>query len=207
MRLELRGVSALDGDDRARFVRIYESSFPEGDRDPTMDLLDAIAAGERRCTVAVVDGRLAGLAIFYQLAGLEVEYLDYLAVDPARRSQGIGSRLLDRVVAELQPSRLGLFFEVEPLAGSAGAERALRQRRIDFYLRHGARLVDCAPGFRAPARGGPLPYTLMWRPLGDQRPRLEGDLLRRSLVALFRQAYDLDASDPLVREVLAGLAC
>ncbi len=117
-------------------------------------------------------------------------------------------RIAGRTFAPLQGVR-GIIFEVESVEGAEGAERDLRRRRIDFYQRNGAAIVDCAPLYRAPATnsGATLPFTLMWLPVRGAPPRVAGDLLRGCVEAILAQSYGLDPSSPIVRQVLGDLAC
>jgi ribosomal protein S18 acetylase RimI-like enzyme len=199
----------LEGDERERFVRIYEGSFPESERDDSGSLLASIEAGERVCHVALDGEALVGLAVILPLQGPPVRYLEYLAVDAERRSQGIGGRIIghlrERTRAEAAE---GIVFEVEPAENAAGTERALRERRIAMYRRHGATVVGCAPRYRAPdlAEEGTLPFTLMWLPAGGTA-ELRGTLLRECVTAILTQSYELAGDDPLLAEVVADLTC
>jgi GNAT superfamily N-acetyltransferase len=202
---------ALTGPQRARFTHVFEASFPPEEREPADELLDSVARGERRCYLASLGGDVVGLAVVLGLESGEADVLEYLAVDPERRSGGIGRVLLDRVRADLgqpTPARLGLVFEVEPVDAAAPADDQ-RRRRVAFYERGGAAVVACASGYRAPnlAGAGSVPFTLMWLPAGDGVAELRGDLLRRCVSGILVESYGLDARDELVRSALSGLAC
>lgn len=139
-------------DEAEQIVRLYEWLFASpGYRPPQWDagaaarrLGDAIAV--ERSTVLVAeaqDGSLAGLCTAY----LELDSVRYgqrcwvedLAVDPNRRSQGIGGRLLDAAEAWAR-ERGATHFELD-----TGLAREDAQR---FYERRGK-----------PAKG----YTYSWR--------------------------------------------
>lgn len=185
-------------------MQIYEESFPPSEREDADHLLARIAAGGCLGLVAESEGEIVGLAVLGELPVAGVRYLEYLAVSAGRRGAGIGGRLLGRATAL---GRIGTVWEVEPVASANDGERELRRRRVAFYERHGAVLVDAAPGYRAPAmdREGSLPYDLMWLPGPDGPPRLEGDLLRAVVRALLTSGYGRPEDDPLVSDVLARL--
>jgi ribosomal protein S18 acetylase RimI-like enzyme len=191
---------------------IYESSFPPEERADFDGVADAVRAGARRLFVARDgDGAVAGFGVTRSMEPAGAHLLEYLAVAEGRRDGGLGGNLLDGVVGALR--ELGeaavLLIEVEPADDGPDEQRPLRARRLGFYERHGARVVECAPGYRAPRFDGPgeLRYVLMWVPLADgvEPPRGEG--LRAMVAALLVDGYGLDPDDRLVGAVLGGLAC
>src|SRR5580658_7518916 len=124
----------LDDASRQRFADIYEEAFPPSERDETPLLLASIAAGERSCFIARRNGGLVGLAVVFKLAPLAIGLLEYLAVAVAERNAGIGGRLLEHAGEQLRAGgERGFLLEVDRPADAAGAERALRERRIGFY--------------------------------------------------------------------------
>ena len=212
LHLKFRTTRRVTDTDRAKFIRIYEESFPREERDETDALLSSIASGERLCDLVYAGGVLVGLSVLFRLSARNVEFLEYFAVDSGYRNQGIGSRFLGRIAERLrsqQQSTPGVVFEVERPDHAVDGDRRLRQRRIDFYTRNGAVLVDCALEYEAPnlAGEGTLPYLLMWMPLGSGVKRLEGKLLRACVEAILTESYGLRREDRLVAEVVGKLSC
>ena len=199
-------------DDSAReaFAAIYEESFPASEREDTGELLDAVDGTRRRCYLAWVDGVPVGLAVLFRLEGPSIEFLEYFAVERGRRSRGIGAAMLAQLRPVLDGAE-GVLFEVERPQDAIGAEREVRERRIAFYLRNGTTIVECAPDYRAPDLaddGKTVPYSLMWLPLAAGAPPAPaGSLLRRCVVAVLTQSYELDPDDQLVVAVADGIAC
>jgi GNAT superfamily N-acetyltransferase len=209
---------------RARFAAIYEPSFPPSERDPTADLLAGIDAGRRHLDLACEDGEILGLAVTKPLTLPGTAVLEYLAVDPDRRNHGIGAVLLDGLAARLAaaagPQARGYILEVELPDAPTGPGADLPRRRIGFYQRNGASLIECAPAYRAPdATGsGTVPYLLMWLPVAPSpAPAVSatsssttaptGELLHDLVNAILTESYELDPDDPLVAAVLADLVC
>jgi GNAT superfamily N-acetyltransferase len=199
-----------DDSGREAFAAIYEESFPPSEREDTGELLASLDGGTRRCWLAWVDGVPVGLAVVFRLEGPPVEFLEYFAVSRDRRSRGLGASMLTRLRPELEGAE-AVLFEVERPQDATGAEREIRERRIAFYLRNGAAIVECAPNYRAPDLEDDtktVPFTLMWLPLAEGAPPAPaGSLLRRSVVAVLTQSYGLDSADPLVDAVADDLAC
>ncbi len=69
--------------------------------------------------------------------------LDYFAVCPTRRNQGLGQRFLTQLITELSGDYRALLLEVaDPRYGREAADQDLNRRRIDFYRRCGVELRD-----------------------------------------------------------------
>jgi hypothetical protein len=104
-----------------------------------------------------------------------------------------------------------MVLEAELPSEAEGEERTLRERRVAFYMRHGASTVECAPRYRTPnleREDETVPFTLLWVPLSDEAPaELIGSHLRRCVEAILTESYGLGVDDPLVREVVDDLAC
>ncbi len=82
-------------------------------------------------------GQLCGYALLCDCPGGEMPLLDYLAVTPERRGQGIGGLLLQMLRQEYAAKR-GLILEVEnPAFAADQADLTEKQRRVAFYLRQG----------------------------------------------------------------------
>jgi GNAT superfamily N-acetyltransferase len=203
----------LDPGAAARFAEIYELSFPPEERGDTAALLGGIAVGERLCYVASSDEELIGLAVVFVLDEISVALLEYMAVAPQTRNSGVGSALFTHLRTNLlfDAGASGMIFEVEPPEEADGEERTLRERRIGFYLRNGASVVDRAPRYRTPNLAGddaPVPFKLMWVPLADEAPaELAGSFLSRCVETILTESYELSPDDPLVLEVVDDLAC
>ena len=203
----------LDSGVADRFAEIYELSFPPSERDDTADLVASIAAGERLCYIARRNEELIGFAVAFSLDGLSVALLEYLAVAPQERNAGVGGALLTHLRTNLgsDGGAVGMVLEVDPPEEADGDESTLRERRIGFYLRHGASVVRCAPRYRTPnleREDETVPFALLWVPLSTEAPaELAGSHLRRCVEAILTESYELSRDDPLVREVVDDLVC
>jgi ribosomal protein S18 acetylase RimI-like enzyme len=195
-----------------QFTAIYEASFPPEERDDTQWQLAKLHDGTKDCYLAVDGDYLAGFAIVSQFTDFPAVYLEYLAVDPAARNAGIGRGILDQLRHDWsngeRPDVKGIIFEVErPEDARDDPERELRERRIGFYQRAGAALVDGASNYHAPANTdqGTLHYLLMWLPVVPGAPTPTGARLRTCVTALLAEGYGLGQGNPLVRELVTDL--
>lgn len=193
-----------------QLIAIYEASFVPEERDDTQSQLAKLQSGEKDCYLAVDGEQLLGFALVSYFTDFPAAFLEYLAVDPAARNGGIGSRILDYLRHDLagreRPDVEGIIFEVDrPEDADDAAERHLRERRIGFYQRAGAVLVEGAENYHAPSAvdDGMLYYLLMWLPVIPGTPQPTGARLRAGVAAILAEGYGLGRDNPLVREVAA----
>lgn len=192
-----------------QLLEIYEEAFPPEERDPPAALLQGIGMSDRTALVACDGAEVLGFAFLSRLTP-ECGFLEYLAVDHRRRNAGIGAAILQQLRARFAGEYRGLVFEAEHVAaGVDEADRALRARRIAFYERNSAEVIDCAPNYRAPSFSGeaPLHYALLWLPLQPNTSIPRGDELVACVRAILVESYGLDETDTLVEQAVAALRC
>lgn len=111
-----------------------EKDFPPSELRPFSSIRQLTEAGRYRSYGCFEEG-LGGYATFAMAPRSPGLLLDYLAVDAARRGQGIGTRFLTGLRQEA--ARLGagyLLIEVESLeSAQTPAQTHERQKRIGFY--------------------------------------------------------------------------
>lgn len=99
-------------------------------------------AGSNHLLVAVVDGKVVGLA-GYLVEDKEVE-VEPLVVSTAYRGRGVGSMLLETVVKRV--TRMGVsFLTVRPVARNRRAIEFFRERGFD-KVGHVELFIDCSGG-------------------------------------------------------------
>jgi len=189
---ELLELTEADTNITRQALALYESAFPPAERVPVESIIASIRQRGRAdgCVphffTAVKDARALGLSFYGYFRDVRLGFLYYLAVQPELRGQGLGAWLFHQTLAQLpqdakstggEPPR-GLVWEVErPVDADTPAERDLRQRRINFYRRNGALLLDRSD-FLAPPLAEHLPpvmYHIMFLP----SPTFNEDLAAR----------------------------
>lgn len=189
--------------------RLYEAAFPAGERESEERLSKLIAEGKMLYhRTSDQDGHLLGFTMVSIASNFS--FLAYMATDPARRSAGIGSKHLKRLVELLEeqfPNHIGLFLEIEATDPDTieitDEERTIRKRRLAFYERAGARTVCDQAVYLTPSYSQPGVYwegELMCIEFGDE-PVCKHQVARviREIYARF---YNLHHTHPLVRSVL-----
>ena len=170
--------------------------FPPDERKPMDAIETAYARGEYQCFGAFEEDSLAAYAFFVRLRRKdETLYLfDYLAVLPEKRDQGVGSRFLQALMADALAAADCVLLEVEhPDYAEIEDERALRLRRLAFYLRNG--LTDTGVS----ARVYHVEFRILSLPVGKPRnPAEMADIYRALYRAVMpRWIYDKMVEIPI----------
>ena len=123
----LRRVGA-DSSDIGFFRELYVASFPPEERRPWDDMLSKISTEERFSFLGVYKGGCpVGFITLWRIGS--IAYCEHFAIDPALRGLGLGSEVIDAVIAG---AGCPVVLEVEPSGSTPEADR-----RIAFYSRHG----------------------------------------------------------------------
>lgn len=167
---------------------IAEDSFPPEEREPCQVFLQSIENGKSTLYVALRQKEVFGFTKLTRLGTSAIYLMEYLAVQRRMRNRGAGSAILVYVCADLsQVQQAAILLEVEPPGAVKGEESRLRERRIQFYRRHGASLILDQDAYRMPnlVADGSLWMHLMWLPV--EKESLPPDNL--SLSGLFQLIY------------------
>ena len=111
---------------------LYRRAFPPAERKPFSVIVAMWRKGNTDVWYLTRGGRFAGFAT--TINSSELILLDYLAIAPTQRGQGVGSQALRALLAHYAGK--GIFVEIESIYENApNQESRLRRRR--FYLRSG----------------------------------------------------------------------
>jgi ribosomal protein S18 acetylase RimI-like enzyme len=188
---------------------IYLDSFPSYERVDFASLLHSFALGKRWLFTAQDDEQVIGFAVIVPYVARAVHLFEYLAVARAARGHSIGGQLLEFVrdtLRAMYPAR-GMVLEVEDDTEGDEHTRAMRQRRIAFYTRHGARVIEEVPHYRVPMtdRTGTLSFKLLWLPLVADADIPRGAELCECIAGILTQSYGLTTDDALVQAILSDI--
>lgn len=137
--------------------RLYESSFPPRERRTAEAHLRAVHDPAFRTLAATGRHGFEGLLFYWDAP--DFIYMEHLAVEPARRGEGLGSRILRKLIGD-NPGRR-IILEIDPPVDEISI------RRLEFYRRMGftANGFDYIhPSYRTGARAEPHSLVLMSYP-------------------------------------------
>ena len=120
-----------------RLLILYRRSFPRAERKPFLTILKKYRAGSTDIWCIRKNDRFLGFAATMNSPRLVM--LDYLAVSPKCRGQGIGSVALKELMERYADREFIL--EIESPYES-GADQLLRQKRKQFYVNCGMKPLN-----------------------------------------------------------------
>lgn len=193
--MELVRISDTASQQFAASIAILRDSIAGEVQLPEQRLLELLDAGDYRLFALNVGGEILGAALLYFAPKLHFAWLDYMAVAPHQRGQGLGSSLFRAIVdVAWQHHAEWLLLEVDD---DHARDQAIQRKRIEFYRRLGARLLLNVP-YRFPsAFGEPVPMQLMACPLvpGAELP---AEYLDSVVTKIFLKIHGRGGSDPLL---------
>jgi len=186
----IREVVSLQDPALEKAINLYQNTFPANERispEAFRNAIQARAAGNEQrgrsghFIIAQQEDDVVGMAYcrYFERTPsgepLHLGYLLYLAVEERLRGHGVGAHFYQAVIATLQAdavcrggSLCGVIYEVErPDLASSEQDKSNRRRRIQFYERLGARILD-GIDYTQPAVSEdqhPVPLHLMYHPL------------------------------------------
>ncbi|MEO6084568.1 MAG: GNAT family N-acetyltransferase [Umezawaea sp.] len=197
--MKLVTADSLDEAELKRVREIYEDGFPPHLRAPFAELLTDRA-------FALVDEEPIGFAVLRPLATTGWVFLRFFVA--GTRGHGVGSLLWDhltRAMAETGFTRMVHDVEDPAETHVDPAEIVVRNRRIAFYERNGARLLPVESYL--PPHGDEEPHSLRLMAADLNRsptPPIVGNDLRALVEAVYEHRYGLPATDPVVRRTLVS---
>lgn len=122
------------------YLQEMRRDFPAGELKPLSMILTSEAEGIAH-TWGVFDGaKLAAYLLMVRPSGMAVSQLDYFAVLPEYRAQGVGAKLLAELPAHEEGAQ-AIIIEAE--VPEKAEDEAMAVRRLGFYARCGARDTGC----------------------------------------------------------------
>jgi acetoin utilization deacetylase AcuC-like enzyme/ribosomal protein S18 acetylase RimI-like enzyme len=151
---------------------------------------------------------VTGMSFVFYFPEIRIGYLQYIASDPRRPARGIGGALYE-ATRELVSARggYGILLDVPPDDRAAVRDPELvgiNRRRIRFYERYGARVIEGTGwnSIRNPRNEGYL-TLLMFDGMGSAR-RLGRSRARAAVRRILVAQYGYERSNPFVDEVVSS---
>jgi GNAT superfamily N-acetyltransferase len=182
---------------------IYEAAFPPTERQPLEVILSRVSTGVETLWIGSVGREVQLMALVWDFAGSDYLYLDYMAVRADRRGSGAGSHFLQHLLREASELGKSILIEVED--PDFGEDHTLRERRMCFYKRAGAREMKEVRYLLPPLQGvNPTEMRLL---VLSPRPKdtLDGQGVQKLVQRLYSEVYGRKAIDPLVLRTLSTI--
>jgi GNAT superfamily N-acetyltransferase len=215
--VDIRDVTDLHSIAGQQVVAIYEQSFPESERDPVENIAaslstPAIGPEVTHLRALVENNIVAGFTYFSSYQEHYLGFLKFIAIREDIRGKGYGSILLQDAIKQLRADGvratgwpyLGLILEVErPETADNKQDRQLRERRIQFYQRNGAALIEGIDYIAPPVADGQpsIPFHLMVM-RAVPKYGMQRWLRQRAVKALLVEGYGEDPESWFVQHAL-----
>jgi GNAT superfamily N-acetyltransferase len=175
--LSIVEIESLDDDLLLPWFDLYETAFPPVERMQTSQILKILkdrAQGRPANTylLAMVDKKrqMLGMACLEIRPDLNWATCWYIAIVENARGVGLGTWFYKKIANRAENSRVNaLVFDVEmPEDAQTPEEHELRERRIRFYKRNGAKLLHGVQySYSSSPAIPPIPLLIMIHPFRD----------------------------------------
>ena len=205
--VKLEQLESSEGETFRQLYAIYAASIAAREQKRESWIAAMIGAPEYRVWVAKAGGLVRGFSILFVPPSGRFALLEYMAVAPDGRNQGLGAALFRRTMEAAvtpQGGKLPVLLEVDSDREDS-SDRALRTRRERFYRRLGClRLAGLR--YLMPLGGeGPPPEMDLLVYLAAPRASLARSEVQRWLEIVYRDVYHCAPDDPRLAQMLAGL--
>jgi predicted N-acetyltransferase YhbS len=182
-------------------LRIYTEALPPSECKSADALRAMIERPEYLFLVAMDEGAVVGFSIAVALLDSGAALLEYMAVDAARRGQGLGQQLFTATASHPHFRGRLLLIELDAEA-THGSDPAIVTRRKAFYRRLGCRQIEGLI-YLMPQVSSAQPPLMDILVHGDALPEsIEKPRLRAWLTACYRQVYGAAGDDPRIPAML-----
>jgi GNAT superfamily N-acetyltransferase len=205
--VELEQLESCDGETSRQLYAIYAASIAAREQKPEGWISAMIGAPEYRVWVAKAGGLVQGFSILFLQSTEGFGLLEYMAVAPAQRNQGLGGELFRRSVERAvtpEGRRVPVLLEIDS-DREASSDRAIRTRRERFYRRLGCvRIAGLHYIMPLPGEGPAPEMDLMVYP-AEPLGRLRLSEVKRWLETIYRDVYRCTPDDPRIGQMLHDL--
>lgn len=190
---------------------LYTSAFPLAEQEP--EEKPQMLIDSRRLLYHKTVGKQGELLCF-SLVSLapDFSFLAYIATDPKQRSGGYGSKHMRALIDLLKlqyPNHIGLFLEIEStnprLIKLSDEEKNVRQRRLSFYRRLGAKRLCRSMQYLTPNRDGDGEHELDILFFNFSAKALDHKEKQKIVSEVYERFYELPLDNPLVVKVISKI--
>ena len=128
-------------------INIYENSFPFNETRPFEDIVNMLRNDKNyHLIVSLNNNSVIGISLMYIFRSLNIGLLDYMAISPSYRGQGLGKEIFNftfEKLCSIITNGIGLLIEIQKENNRLDhQEMTIRKNRIGFYNKLGVKLLD-----------------------------------------------------------------
>lgn len=128
-------------------INIYENSFPSNETRPFEDIVNMLKNDKNYHLIASLNNNsVIGISLMYIFRSLNFGLLDYMAITPSYRGQGVGKKIFNftfKKLSSIISNGIGLLIEIQKENNLLNQqERTIRKKRIRFYNKLGVKFLD-----------------------------------------------------------------
>jgi GNAT superfamily N-acetyltransferase len=128
-------------------INIYENSFPFNETRPFEDIVNMLRNDKNYHLIASLNNNsVIGISLMYIFRSLNIGLLDYMAISPSYRGQGLGKEIFNftfEKLCSIITNVIGLLIEIQKENNLLDhQEMTIRKNRIGFYNKLGVKLLD-----------------------------------------------------------------
>jgi len=127
----------------ANAMNIYDEAFPSNEKQPLALIKKRITESRSRLFVGLLNEDVTCMALLWDFKDLEFVLLDYMAVAKEYRNNQFGTELFKHLSNTISACNKYMVIEVENHL--FGNNKDLRKKRINFYIKNGAHVLNEVP--------------------------------------------------------------
>jgi GNAT superfamily N-acetyltransferase len=194
--MEFKEINRVDSREFSEAMEIYAEAFPANERHPAPLIAERVRDGLSKLYVASSDDEITFIALLWPLKTTEFLLLDYMATKATHRGKGIASAFLTELGKKLSNSGQYLVMEVEdPKVGDRQNEK---EKRVKFYKRHGAKVLE-GVRYLLPPLDGTIPTEMILMMFPEHSGKeIGGPLIKSVIFQIYRELYNRQEDDALL---------
>lgn len=194
--MEFKEINRVDSREFSEAMEIYAEAFPANERHPAPLIAERVRDGLSKLYVASSDDEITFIALLWPLKTTEFLLLDYMATKATHRGKGIASAFLTELAKKLSNSGQYLVMEVEdPKVGDRQNEK---EKRVTFYKRHGAKVLE-GVRYLLPPLDGTIPTEMILMMFPEHSGKeIGGPLIKSVIFQIYRELYNRQEDDALL---------